>query len=247
MHLPDVTLIAVTSVALDATVAALVTTMSGIRFGAVRLLSDTKPANLPASIEWYTISPLHSRQDYSNFIQRELRDYVATPFALLIQWDGFVLRPEQWQPQFTEYDYIGALWPQFSDGRNVGNGGFSLRSRRLLEATANLPHNADEPEDTFICRRHRAELEDGAGLRFAPEQIARRFAFERTAPTGAEFGFHGIFNLVRLLTDQEFRVLLSGLEPGLLGRREYRELVRHLFWRGRWRTLATLVKQRRSG
>ena len=60
-----------------------------------------------------------------------------------------------------------------------------------------------------------AELEQ-EGLSFAPESVARRFAFERTASTGGEFGFHGAFNLVRLLPPKRFLPLFRDIEPGVL-------------------------------
>jgi Protein of unknown function (DUF5672) len=210
-------------------------------------LSDRRPINLPPGIDWIRIEPLRSRQDYSRFIQRDLHSFVQTSFALLVQWDGYLLAPGQWRPEFRDYDYIGAPWPQFDDGKNVGNGGFSLRSLKLLESTAQLPDNFDEAEDTFICRTHREALEKDFGIQFAPEAVARCFAYERTAPNGKELGFHGVFNLVRLLPRAAFYALAGSLEPGLLGRREHRELVYFLLLRGRFRALALLVRQRRSG
>ena len=44
-----------------------------------------------------------------------------------------------WRPEFLDYDYIGAVWPHVLDKYNVGNGGFSLRSKALLEACRALP------------------------------------------------------------------------------------------------------------
>jgi hypothetical protein len=91
----------------------------------------------------------------------------------VVQHDGYVLNGGAWTDDFLKYDYIGAPW----GGVNlVGNGGFSLRSRRLLEACSRMdgePH----PEDDFICRRHRKDLEN-LGMRFAPKELADRFAVE---------------------------------------------------------------------
>ena len=68
-------------------------------------------------------------------------------------------------------------------------------------------------------------LEERFGLRFAPEDVARRFAYERMGPTGEEFGFHGALNMVGLVSSRELRSLLRELEPNLLNRREHRELL----------------------
>jgi hypothetical protein len=151
---------------------------------------------------------------------------------LCIQWDGFVLRGEAWDPAFLDYDYIGAPWPHFRDAYNVGNGGFSLRSRRLLEACKELPFDRSELEDVLICRRWRPQLEQ-QGIRFAPERIAQRFAYERTIPTGDEFGFHGAFNLVPLLRPAEALRLFRSLEPAMLARSERWQLLRWAVRHGR--------------
>jgi hypothetical protein len=201
--------------------------MAQASFARVLLLSDKPPpAGSDPTIEWQQIGPLHSRADYSRFMVRELADYISTPHALCVQWDGFVLNGVAWDPRFLEYDYIGAPWPHFRDGFNVGNGGFSLRSRLLMVSCRHLPVSANVSEDVLICRLHRAELEQ-AGIRFAPEAVAARFSFERTKRTGEEFGFHGCFNLIRLMAPDSALSLLQSLEPQVLSRGERREL---LWW-----------------
>lgn len=162
----------------------------------------------------------------------ELAAHIRTSYALCVQWDGFVLDGRAWQRQFLDYDYIGAVWPQFDDEYKVGNGGFSLRSRRLLEATQTLPLDDSEAEDVQIGRTHRRDLEN-KGVRFAPASIAEQFAYERTAPTGREFGFHGAFNLVRYLNARRALKLFRPLEPELLARNERVELFWWALRRGR--------------
>lgn len=246
-RLPDVTLVAVTSVALDATVRALLLSLEQASFGATLLLSSSRPSILPDGIEWRQIAQLKSRNDYSDFVLRQLAFHIETPFALVVQWDGYVLKGCSWQDTFRQYDYIGAPWPQFDDGHTVGNGGFSLRSKRLLHATSDLPDGGREAEDTLICRTHRHWLETNQAIRFAPEAVARQFAYERTPRQGAEFGFHGIFNMMHDLPRKEFGDVLASLEPGLLGRRERRDVFRHALRNGRLRILINILKRRRSG
>jgi len=224
-ELASVTLVAVTSVAVDATVEALRRSMDQARFGSVRLLSDRPPEQRAAAgIDWRQIDPLISRSDYSRFMIRELADHITTSHALCVQWDGFVLSGDAWDPAFLDFDYIGAPWPQFRDAHNVGNGGFSLRSGRLLEACINLPFDVSEAEDILICRRWRERLEE-QGMRFAPKDVARRFSYERTEPRGNEFGFHGAFNLVRYLTPADALRIFRSLERGMLARNERWELL----------------------
>lgn len=134
---------------------------------------------------------------YSEFVIRELHKFVETSHCLLVQWDGYVLNPLSWLPKFLEFDYIGAPW----NGNVVGNGGFSLRSRKLLKATTRFT-DAAHPEDNFICRKHRQELERD-GIKFAPADLARQFSIEAASYAfkentwtsdgrgwNGQFGFH---------------------------------------------------------
>jgi Protein of unknown function (DUF5672) len=207
--------------------------MEQAEFADVLLLSDQdRPADMDPSITWRRIGKLASRADYSQFMLRELADHIETSHALCVQWDGYVLDGHAWRRQFLDYDYIGAVWPQFDDDYRVGNGGFSLRSRRLLEATKSLPLDNSEAEDIQISRTHRSELEK-RGLQFAPESVAEHFAYERTLPTGREFGFHGAFNLVRYLPPKRTIELFRSLEPGMLARNERTDLFWWALARGR--------------
>jgi hypothetical protein len=239
--LPTITLVAVSDVALEATARALAISQGGMRFAEALLLTSREPPpDLRAT--WRKIGPIASREAYSRFMIHDLHQHIATSHALCVQWDGYVLDPARWNPAFLEYDYIGAPWPHFADSMCVGNGGFSLRSWRLLEACATLDIG-DEAEDIAICRTNRRVLEERFGLRFAPEHIARQFAFERRAPLGDEFGFHGAFNMVGRMPGSMLAGLLAELEPGLLNRREHREILREALRRGDLR-LAWVIWQR---
>jgi hypothetical protein len=232
-NLQQVTLVAVSGVAIEPTLAALEKSMNEARFAKVLFLSDREPEAVTGTgIEWRRIDPIRNRSDYSRFMLRGIADHVETTHALCVQWDGFVLDGKAWEPRFVDYDYIGAVWPQFHDGHNVGNGGFSLRSKRLLEACRELPFDGSQPEDVFISRECRHALEE-QGIRFAPEEIARQFSYERTECTGEEFGFHGAFNLVRYLSPSKAADLFRSLEPSLLTPSEHWELLRWALLRGR--------------
>ena len=198
--------------------------MAQADFAEVLLLSDRPPPVEEPRILWRRIEAIRSRDDYSRFMLRGLVEHIRTPHALCVQWDGYVLDGSAWDRAFLDYDYIGAPWPHFHDGHSVGNGGFSLRSRRLLEASRALPLDPPLLEDVIICRRCRPQLE-AQGIRFAPEAIARRFSYERMPPGGDEFGFHGSFNLVRLLPPDPALRLIRSLEPELLARNERWELL----------------------
>lgn len=196
--LPAVTLCAAASVNVRATVEALRTCLNQVEFHACFLFTD---AILPAVDDRITVVPiskLSTAEAYSRFLLTGLHPYIQTSHCLVVQWDGFITDPSRWNPSFLLYDYIGAPWPQFRDGHDVGNGGFSLRSRRLLEACLDPRFQREHPEDVAICRTNRSLLEEAHGIRFADRATASAFAFERTRAQPS-FGFHGIFNMIPLL------------------------------------------------
>jgi hypothetical protein len=124
--------------------------------------------------------------------------HLRTSHALCIQWDSWIWQPEMWRDEFLKYDYIGAPWAWYKDGKTVGNSGFSLVSTRLRRYIAD--RRGEYPcttggEDDLLCRQYRPKLQD-AGFVWAPEKIAWDFAFEcsRPSPTSRHFGFHGLFN-----------------------------------------------------
>lgn len=240
---PGVTLCAVTSVAREATVAAMRHSLAQIGFEKALLLSDACPAELSGTgIEWRQIAPLASREDYSRFMLHDLADHIETDHVLIVQWDGFVRDGRRWRDAFLEYDYVGAVWPQFCDGMAVGNGGFSLRSKRLLESTRTFPVGP-EPEDVAICRMHRHELEKAYYLRFAGLEIARQFSYERERSNRLEFGFHGSYNLFAELPGELVSRWISSLEPGVAGARESVELMFRALAQGEFVLARLALKQ----
>lgn len=160
--------------------------------GQVIVFSD-RPEAWPG-FEVTPIPRLQRIEDYNLLITRGLAEVLRCDRVLVIQYDGFVMQPQEFSPSFLHHDYLGAPWPQF-DECGVGNGGFSLRSRRLVDAVAALDYaDPSEAEDLFICRRSRRQLE-AIGLRFAPKAVAAHFSVEYPAVPWPTFGFHGIFHL----------------------------------------------------
>lgn len=159
------------------------------------------------------IGPLNSIQAYNKFIIFELSKYIDTDYVLIVQWDGYIVHNTAWNNDFLSYDYIGAVWPQHLDAHRVGNGGFSLRSKKLLNAVHHSSFNFIDGmnEDDIICRVNRQFLEDRHGIRFADEQVANTFSYEQTDPIGATFGFHGCWNLWRHEDDNEIIYIINSL------------------------------------
>jgi Protein of unknown function (DUF5672)/SEC-C motif len=166
-------------------------------YPAARLFTDdpARVAGADRRIEIVKIPRITSSGDYSRFVLKDLLRFVDMDFVQIVQWDGYVTQGASWTDEFLDYDYIGARWWFREPGRDVGNGGFSLRSRKLLEALQDPKIAPSDPEDNAICLDHRELLERKYGIRIAPGALADRYAFEGESPSGREFGFHRVFNL----------------------------------------------------
>lgn len=205
------------------------------------LVSPEKPDNLPSFIKHVKCENF-SYLEYNIFMIYSLASLIETDYALVVQNDGWVVDGSKWRNEFFDYDYIGApvpflvetkdnqyvmsydreFWLQHSDNipnsmYEPQNGGFSLRSRKLLNAPReldlkltirapdckqNLPflrwQIQEHHEDTFISTIKRSILEQ-YGCCFAPREIAMQFSFEHglvlakypmdlTEVMGAHFG-----------------------------------------------------------
>jgi len=167
-----------------------------IEFADIKLLAYAELPFLPEKIKFIRIPRLNFEQ-YSNFIIRNLSDYVDTEFVLLVQADGFVLNPHLWRDEFLRYDYIGAPWklsPHY-DFIRVGNGGFSLRSKKFLEISKNECPTYGFYEDHIVCITHR-DIFLKYNIKYAPLEIAMKFSLEHPIDEcdfdlTKTFGFHG--------------------------------------------------------
>ena len=143
-----------------------------------------------------------------------LADWFDTDYVLTFQDHAFPLRSGL-EEFLDKWDYIGAPWPFDADDwitrlllprrGHVGNGAFTLRSRKLCERVAHyyqrhfrfFPHCYLFNDDYFIGktlpsweRSYRREVQ------IAPPEIAARFALENNRKLQDEigvlpFGFHG--------------------------------------------------------
>ena len=214
LDLPDVTLCCIDTRLHALALRSLARSCRGVRYAKVIFLTDAVPPSLavPEGVEIHRIAKIASRNDYSKFVVKELLNHVSTPHVLLTQWDGYVVRPDAWRREFLDCDYIGAVWPGEGE-RRVGNGGFSLRSRRLLAALRDDRFLLTRSEDQDIAR-FRPILEHDFGVRFASVALAQAFSFE-TDPSPwlrgePVFGFHGLFNL--FLTEPQPEIAAFGEE-----------------------------------
>jgi hypothetical protein len=228
IQLETVSLVCVDTRRLRLAVVALQRCLQRIDFKECLLLGTGAASTpLPSPIRYVTIPPITNVADYSQFMLKEFGNYFTGSHALIAQWDGFVTHPECWDPRFLDYDYIGAPWPAL--GGAVGNGGFSLRSRRLTDALRQVHIQEAQPEDYCICISHRAQLETRFGIRFAPTDVARRFSWEAVEPPEPTFGMHGFFNFHRTLGERGLMNYFDLCDSDLLRTVEARRLLKHLY------------------
>ncbi len=246
LHLPELTLCVVDTRTPALALAALAQSMRQVRYGDVVFFTHAG-VEAPPPVRVVPIAPLGSITDYSNFVLRELLPHVQTSHVLLIQWDGYVHDPLAWEPGFLAYDYIGAPWPQFAAPRNVGNGGFSLRSRKLLEALRDPRVRITHPEDICICHDNRELLEAGHGIRFAPPDVAARFSRERLVLAPRSFGFHGVFNFIDTLAPGALRTFAEQLPAAMACSLDTKHLIRQLLQKNRrvYTDIAKILMQKR--
>jgi hypothetical protein len=206
-ELPDVTLVAVDGTTNPAaTAASLAAAASLVAFARTLLLSPVRPADAApelSSLDWIEIPPL-TLKGYNQFCLADLHRFITTSHCLTVQGDSRIVNPGAWDDGWLAFDYIGAPWPPGHTGTpyRVGNSGFCLRSRRLLQATASLPNDSyvwrgqvkpSSRDDVITCVMYREHLE-ALGLSFAPVDVAARFAFESVTPESPalsdQFGTH---------------------------------------------------------
>jgi hypothetical protein len=145
-------------------------------------------------IETIVIPKINSKEAYSTFVVKELWKYITTSHVLIVQWDSWILNEEIWTDEFLDYDTTGALW-LYNDGRDNGNGGFSIKSKRLLNILATDPFiEITHPEDEICGRLYRKYLETNYDIKFAPESLCDLFSFECREPYQRTLGFHSFFH-----------------------------------------------------
>lgn len=166
-----------------------------INFKKVKLLSPICPIKRN-DVQYIKITPL-TYTDYSIFVMSKLNNFVDTEFVLIVQSDGFVTNVNKFDPRFLNYDYIGAPWTDAKHYRSVkvGNGGFSLRSKKFLEVSQKYCPLVRFNEDVLVCILFR-NIFLKHGIKYAPLELAAKFSYEtkdavKNVTMYDTFGIHG--------------------------------------------------------
>lgn len=195
LELNNVTLLAIDCIQPDVACRALKYSSTDITFSEVMLFTSE---NLNCQgIEVRRIDELSGLAAYSRFCLKELVNHISSDFFITIQADGFIINPHLWRTEFLEYDYIGAPWPvsaPWCTKNRVGNGGFSLRSRRFMKLASQLVD--DFKHEDVLLTNTRYDYFVSNGCRYAPVEVAMQFALESKIPECKYdlsncFGFHG--------------------------------------------------------
>jgi hypothetical protein len=226
INLPNVTLVCISSIRIEECLSAIQTCINSCNFYDVKFITD-KNIKDQSKIKIENCASFNNLQEYSDFILTQLDNYINSSHSLLIQDHAFISNPQKWTNEYLEYDYIGSPWPihliehlmlnlkngvdlngqPFSvdlnlnnyDPQNyrVGNGAFSLRSKKLLTFIKQFKDKyKNKPEDNIISIYEKSALENNS-MKIAPINIASAFGVEAATeynPHGDRsitFGFHG--------------------------------------------------------
>lgn len=175
-------------------------------FGAIKLLTS-----LSTDYPHTEIMPLNSLVAYSIFMLTRVHEYIDTPHVLIVQRDGFILNPGSFDVRWLELDYIGPLFVQYD---KVGSGGFSLRTKKLMQhVSAMMPKWDGTQEQADHIQSRVSYYEDGViclhnsinkGFKIATLEQAANFSqggnrnpqYFREYP----FGFHRTWQEINFAT-----------------------------------------------
>jgi hypothetical protein len=199
LQLPTTTLVCVDCLDSKRAIRVLEHCKSMVDFADVKLLSS-----IPSDYEHRVrIMPLNSLIAYSIFMLTRFHEYIDTPNVLIVQRDGWILNPESFDPNWLDLDFIGPIYMQ---NDRVGSGGFSLRSKRIMqEVSKTMPAWDGTQRSAEMIQKNLPMYEDGQlsltefskGFKIASLEQAADFAqggnrnpqYFRTKP----FGFHRTF------------------------------------------------------
>lgn len=234
--LSKVTLVGITSIDFENTYYAMWRSKMQANFGSIKLISPKRPHDLPSWIEFEEThnSSLDSIDSYSHYCLYNLWRHINTEYCLIVHADGYIINKKSWNPNFLQWDYVGAPWRKtpdayidpFGNSQRVGNGGFSLRSIKVLTTPlrVDIPWEVNEgtfykhmnarnyAEDGNICV-HNKHLYENDGVKIAPLEVALSFSVEQkvTEYDGRKtFGFHKTLPTLRArIIDTYFRIVFK--------------------------------------
>lgn len=222
LDLSSVTLFCADCVNAERAIVAIERCKAAVNFGAVKFLTS-----LPTEYPHVEIPRIQSLVHYSVFMLKHCVDFVDTEKMLVIQHDGYILNPQAFNPAWLNLDYIGPLFLQngLKGEERVGSGGFSLRSRLLMqyvkdhtppwngtyEHAGAVQNEVGLYEDGVISFKFRRHLEE-LGYQYGTMEEAYKFAqggwpqtvspdpTDQSCYVDRPFGYHGGWGNINLDT-----------------------------------------------
>lgn len=172
-------------------------------FGDVLIYSD-QPERIPVGGARYEKVPdFPNKEEAGRFYYSAAMAKVETDFALMLEWDAGIFDASKWRSEFFNYDYIGAPWVRpIGDPHDVGNGGFTLMSKRLGHFVCQNRQRYPVTTDWNFCRDQRRNFERH-GFKWPNAALASYFAWELGPRNYDHFGYHGAFNWPEVLSRNE--------------------------------------------
>lgn len=241
IQLPNVTLFATTPAPLqDLQLRSFNLCRAAAQFGDEIMFAETNTLQ-PWTV--VIIEPCGGNQASGVHYIKNLPKRLKTSHVLVIDWDSWIIDADMWTDEFLQYDYIGARWPWQPEGRNIGNSGFVLYSKRMLEAMAAMPDfETNECMDAHLGTVWRPILEE-RGFKFPSSEVADRFSYEHVQPAPHSFGFHALFNFWRHVDDGEIPSIVSMMPDYVVKRNEYKELMNSYLSISKFKPYQAMVKR----
>lgn len=242
----DLSIVAIDFATHELTAIAIERTLRCIDPKEIIVISDR---NLYPGATWVPCKPVRNYLQYNELMLKWTYPLVDTAHALYVQYDGFAVNKDCWTDDFLKYDYIGAIWPHIPETHNVGNGGFSLRSKRLLEACRDpvIQITNDKEwvanEDHLIGATHRRLLEHKYLVKFAPPNVAKKFSYETGEMSVKTFGVHGLHNLVYYADDEHYNKVIDLLRYNDWGKDKWINFLFALAMKGRFSRMIEILNK----
>tara|TARA_R110000772_G_scaffold250565_1_gene365229 strand:+ start:518 stop:1294 length:777 start_codon:yes stop_codon:yes gene_type:complete len=113
-------------------------------FGKKIIYTCQEPTIDPGNFEIKMIDEIPYKE-FNRFVSENYSELFNTEYAINFHSDGFIQNQDAWNNDFLKYDYIGApiKLPTINNQYQptVGNGGFSLRSKKICEKIKELKLN----------------------------------------------------------------------------------------------------------
>jgi len=183
---------------IDSIISIGINSSKNLNFGKKVIYTCVEPTTDPLDFEIKMIDEIPHNK-FGDEILGIYANSFDTEYVINFHCDGFIQNPSAWSDSYLDYDYIGA--PIYYRGEILcGNGGFSLRSKRICQRIYELfEKNKNQlqgyNEDVIVSYFLKDQLKE-EGFRIPNLDIASKFSTEHYSEDhsnfGSSFGMHEI-------------------------------------------------------